>query len=103
MPVLTIIADTSAAPEARETVGGWRVAGTSAPVLSREDREDLRWYFEDYLSFPGEPAPQIARRVEQTLRMVGESLFQSILGGTPEREAIWNAVSKRLSETRIEI
>src|SRR6185436_11286188 len=32
--------------------------------LSPQDEEDLRWYLEDFLQYPQEPAPVIAQRVE---------------------------------------
>jgi hypothetical protein len=36
--------------------------------LADQDREDLRWYLEDYPQFPLNPAPQIiAARIEQRL------------------------------------
>ena len=103
MPVLTILADPSAPPEAREVDGGWRVTAPAQPVLSNEDSEDIRWYFEDYLSFPDDPAPRIARRVEQTLRAVGERLFRSIFDNSPQRQAIWSDVNRQLAVTSIEI
>ena len=35
--------------------------------LKERDREDMRWYLEDYLQYPAESASQIARRVEGRL------------------------------------
>jgi hypothetical protein len=32
--------------------------------LSSQDEEDLRWYLEDFLQYPQEPAPTIALRIE---------------------------------------
>ena len=33
-----------------------------------EDQADIRWYLEDYLQYPMDPAPKIAERVEVELR-----------------------------------
>jgi hypothetical protein len=32
--------------------------------LGTQDQEDLRWYLEDFLQYPLDPAPTIAARVE---------------------------------------
>jgi hypothetical protein len=36
-------------------------------ALSPQDREDIRWYLEDYLEFAEDPAPRIAARVERRM------------------------------------
>jgi hypothetical protein len=35
---------------------------------SAQDAEDIRWYLEDYLVYPLDPAPKIAARIEQRIR-----------------------------------
>ncbi len=47
-----------------EGAGPRRVAKAEVTFrLTGQDEEDLRWYLEDYLQWPHEPAPTIAARV----------------------------------------
>src|SRR2546422_7287640 len=46
--------------------------------VSEQDREDVRWYLEDYLQYPLDPAPKIAERIEERMAEIGGELFQSI-------------------------
>jgi hypothetical protein len=39
--------------------------------LTAQDREDIRWYLEDYLQYPAAPAPLIAQRVEGRIGALG--------------------------------
>ena len=50
--------------------------------VSEQDREDLRWYLEDYLEYPIQPAPTIAQRVEQRMAELGSELFRSVFWST---------------------
>ena len=43
-----------------------------------QDQEDLRWYLEDYLQYPHDPAPEIAARIEQRMTDVGSTLFEKV-------------------------
>ena len=43
--------------------------------MTAQDQEDLRWYLEDYLQFPHDPAPKIAARVEERMVNIGADLF----------------------------
>ena len=70
--------------------------------LSAADREDVRWYLEDYLSFPQEAAPQVAARVERRLAEIGVQLFDRVFEYGGARK-IWGQVSSRLSRVRVEI
>src|SRR5215218_3024567 len=63
-------------------------------ALSEQDREDLRWYLEDYLEYPIEPAPAIAARVEQRQAEVGRGLFDSIFAG--DARDLWATMRNRL-------
>jgi hypothetical protein len=47
--------------------------------------EGLRWYLEDYLQYPQEPAPAIARRIEGRLAEVGTELFRALFQASDER------------------
>jgi tetratricopeptide (TPR) repeat protein len=73
--------------------------------LSGRDQEDVRWYLEDYLQYPVDPAPQIARDVEARLAQLGEELFRQVFEGKGSRDAtrIWEAVAGDLSGARVEV
>ena len=55
------------------------------PPLRRRIEEDLRWYLEDFLQYPQEPAPTIARRIEGRMAEVGTELFRVGLPGERRR------------------
>jgi len=76
---------------------------TFAFSLSPQDEEDLRWYLEDFLQYPQEPAPTIARRVEGRMSEVGTKLFEEVFQANNDTRKIWSRVEERLPETRIEI
>lgn len=67
--------------------------------LSPQDAEDIRWYLEDYLVYPLDPAPKIAKRIEQRIKDIGVELFRAILAGSD----VWFSAKQQLSETRVEI
>jgi tetratricopeptide (TPR) repeat protein len=71
--------------------------------LSAQDREDVRWYLEDYLQYPVEPAPQVASRVEGRLGDLGRELFQRVFEGSRDATGVWDAVAGSLSDTRVEV
>ena len=70
--------------------------------LTARDREDLRWYLEDYLQYPVDPAPEIAHGVEARLAALGEVLFGQVFRASMETAELWLAVreSLALSPTR---
>jgi len=71
--------------------------------LSQQDQERLRWYFEDYLQYPQDPAPTIAREVEGLLTQIGIDLFDKIFKSNFDAHKIWSYVLPILNETRVEI
>ena len=71
--------------------------------LTDQEQEDLRWYLEEYLNYPIDPAPQIANRIEREMADVGARLFRSVLQSNDDTRDIWANVRNRLNETRIEI
>jgi len=71
--------------------------------LARQEQEDLRWYFEDYLLNPLDPAPTIAARIENRLNVLGEKLFLAVFASSAETQNIWATLHDRLSDTRIEV
>jgi tetratricopeptide (TPR) repeat protein len=71
--------------------------------LSGRDREDVRWYLEDYLQYPLDPAPQIAREVETRLAVLGEDLFRQVFEANPNTMRVWDAMAGDLAEARVEV
>ncbi|OLB77501.1 MAG: hypothetical protein AUI14_15850 [Actinobacteria bacterium 13_2_20CM_2_71_6] len=73
-----------------------RLDGDAAPqegvsdfafTLTDADREDVRWYLEDFLEYPLDPAPAIAARVERRLTGIGTELFRLAFADENAREA----------------
>ncbi|MCP4701851.1 MAG: CHAT domain-containing protein [Gammaproteobacteria bacterium] len=71
-------------------------------LLSNQDREDIRWYLEDFLEYPQDPAPKIAKRVEERIQTLGTELFRVLFGSDDARD-LWAAVRPRLNKLRVEI
>lgn len=71
--------------------------------LSEQDQENVRWYLEDYLQYPHDPAPQIAERVEQRMAAIGIELFQAVFQGNDDARDLWATLRHNLNNTRIEI
>lgn len=71
--------------------------------LDAQAREDLRWYLEDYLQNPLDPAPLLARRVEEKMIEVGARLFREVFESSEPARRMWARMTDMLSETRIEI
>ena len=67
--------------------------------LTAGDQEDVRWYMEDYLQYPLDPAPAIARGIEDRMDQIGAELFRAVLEDSP----IWAEVRHDRGETRVEI
>src|SRR3954452_21701175 len=70
-------------------------------ALSEQDREDIRWYLEDYLEFADDPAPQIAARIEQRMAAIGDELFRALFQSSDDARELWAALRPRLGEARI--
>jgi tetratricopeptide (TPR) repeat protein len=68
-----------------------------------QDQENVRWYLEDYLHYPAEPAPTIAARVEERLPQLGAQLFGHLFPHSSDARTLWQRVRHRLGETRIEV
>lgn len=67
--------------------------------LTAQDEADLRWYLEDYLQWPHDPAPKIAARVEDRMQELGTELFRSIFQADDDTRELWSAV-RRVLPTR---
>ena len=82
-----------------------RMAGTSTFDLdiTAQDREDLRWYLEDYLLFPLDPAPKIAERIEARMAEIGEELCRGVFLGNRDATRLWDRAREDLRDTRVEV
>ena len=72
-------------------------------TLSPQDREDVRWYLEDYLQYPVAPGPQVAARVEGRLADLGTGLFRQIFEANRDTIGVWDAIAGSLADTRVEV
>lgn len=70
--------------------------------LSAQDQERVRWYLEDFLEHPFDPATAVAAGVERRMAAVGAELFDKVFGSDDGRD-LWAALRGRLEETRVEI
>lgn len=71
--------------------------------MTDSDRADLRWYLEDYLQYPLDPAPQIAERIEGRIRELGIELFRKIFQANEDTSDLWATLRDRLADTRVEV
>ena len=71
--------------------------------VTDSDRADLRWYLEDYLQYPLDPAPKIAERIEGRIRDLGIELFKKIFQANDETRDLWATLRDRLADTRVEV
>ncbi len=101
-----------AAGNAGEYIVRLRLEGDGAPIEARaagafifddHDQADLRWYLEDYLQFPFDPAPQVAKRIEGRMRAIGEELFRALFQANDETRDLWAVLRPKLAQTRVEI
>jgi tetratricopeptide (TPR) repeat protein len=87
-----------------EGVGARRSASARLEVgLSGQDREDLRWYLEDYLQYPVAPAPGIAARVEARVAELGAQLFAQVFEGGRDAVRLWDGLAGSLPQVRVEV
>jgi tetratricopeptide (TPR) repeat protein len=71
--------------------------------LTPQDDEDLRWYLEDFLQYPFDPAPTIAARIEARMTEIGADLFDRVFRSSEQGRQLWARVAERLSDLRVEI
>jgi len=74
-------------------------------AITAQDREDIRWYLEDYLLFPLDPAPTIAERIEARMAALGEELCRGVFLDPGNRDAtrLWDRAREELRDTRVEV
>jgi tetratricopeptide (TPR) repeat protein len=70
---------------------------------SRQDEEDLRWYLEDYLIYPADPAPTVAARVVGRIESAGAELFLAVFRKNAGVSKVWDLAAEDLADLRIEI
>src|SRR5438874_8545431 len=70
---------------------------------THQDQEDLRWYLEDYLTYPVDPAPAIAARVEKKIATSGTKLFSALFQGNSDSRRIWESAAVQLPDLRVEL
>jgi tetratricopeptide (TPR) repeat protein len=87
----------SAGSEPRQTA-----SSAFAFEWTERDREDVRWYLEDYLEWPFPPAPITAAAIERRIAELGAELFRKVFGHEDARD-LWVRARSQLSHTRIEI
>ena len=72
-------------------------------TFDEQDRNDLRWYLEDYLQYPLDPAPTIALGVERRIAAIGTELFKTLFQSSDDARDLWATLRTQLDETRVEI
>ena len=81
---------------------GAKAGGEFDFLLTPTDQERLRWYWEDYLDYPIEPASDEAPNAELRIEEIGTELFQGVFQDSAATQ-LWSKVQPRLASTRIEI
>ena len=71
-------------------------------ALSEAERQDIRWYIEEYAEYPFAPHPERAARIEQQMREIGVRLFRCLFA-QESQQRLWAKVCETLSALRIEI
>ncbi|MBL7647574.1 MAG: CHAT domain-containing protein [Candidatus Hydrogenedentes bacterium] len=72
-------------------------------ALTTQDREDIRWYLEEFLEYPQDPAPRVAERIEARIEAIGEMLFNAIFGFDDFSRELWMEVQNTINATRVQI
>ena len=72
-------------------------------ILTPYEQEEIRWYVEDFLLFPFDPAPERAKRVEKRLSEIGVQLFNAIFTANDDVRDMWATIRENLDDTRVEI
>ena len=63
----------------------------------------MRWYLEDYLQYPQDPAPKIAARIEGRMAEMGAALFRDVFQANDDARDLWATLRHQLNDTRVEI
>lgn len=71
--------------------------------LTENDHERIRWYLEDYLQYPQDPAPTIAVDVEKLMEEIGAGLFKVLFKSSEDANELWVILRGQLNEMRVEV
>lgn len=72
-------------------------------ALTENERNDLRWYLEDYLHNAGDAETSIAAQVEVLMKTRGEELYRNVLQDNDSTRALWLSVRDNVADLRVEI
>lgn len=72
-------------------------------ALTPEEREELRWYLEDYLQRAGSVEKVHVDQVQSLMKHRGEELYTQVLTPNQNVQAIWFAIREQLADLRVEI
>ncbi len=72
-------------------------------ALTAQEQENLRWYLEDFLQHPHDPAPKVAARIEGRMAEIGVELFRAVFHADDDARDLWATLRTRLNDTRVEI
>jgi hypothetical protein len=92
---------------------GWQ-RGNAAPRFAptvafehpfdAEALKELRWYLEDYLTFPYGLEPERARRLEGRLQGWGQQLFELVFSGSKKVREFWQKATRaRLDQCELSV
>jgi tetratricopeptide (TPR) repeat protein len=71
--------------------------------VNLQDQEKIRWYLEDFLEYPQDPAPIIAANIEQRMTEIGVELFEKVFHANDDTRQVWEKVRHHINNTRVEI
>jgi tetratricopeptide (TPR) repeat protein len=71
--------------------------------LDDAEREQFRWYFEEYLQYPHDPAPAVAAGILERMTAFGGKIFRCLFDLNEEARVLWAEVEKNIAEFRFEI
>src|SRR5205085_10758103 len=63
--------------------------------MTHQEREDLRWYLEEYWKWPYEGFARRGREVEALLAEVGQRLYHMVFGGAEDLALRWQEHSQQ--------
>jgi CHAT domain len=85
---------------------GHTVAREAVPFLwqlSARDKDDIRWYLEEYLQWQAEPAPRIAARIERRAVRLGNELFEATFPTGGPMRRFWRHAKDHTASLRVQI
>jgi tetratricopeptide (TPR) repeat protein len=80
----------------------WTATAQVRLAMDQGELERVRWYLEDYLEYPIDPAPTIAAQVEANLVTLGRELFGQVFAGR-EATRLWDRAEPGLAGMRVEV